>query len=251
MNWDNSTILKFLELYRSHSCIWDPKHKGHKNRQCLDEAWLNIKEDLGMEYSVQELKRKKESLMSAYRGYRKKIKRSEDSVSDPSDVYQPTWFAYSFMDSFLGPVYTCFNTTKVDDECHVVVVENSESNDVYEEEEYYTEQSTSSPQHYQPSNEDNTPAASRASKRRQHDPLELSQQSHMEQTFKFVKNMYELQAKHRFKHEDDECSVFGLLIAKKLRRLSEDRRDVLMVKINQLFIDERRDSSAPNSNSTL
>ncbi|CAH2100857.1 unnamed protein product [Euphydryas editha] len=36
----------------------------------------------------------------------------------------------------------------------------------------------------------------------------------------------------------DECSAFGVLVAKKLRRLSKERRDIMMAKIHQLFIDE-------------
>lgn len=38
--------------------------------------------------------------------------------------------------------------------------------------------------------------------------------------------------------DNDECTIFGQLIAKKMRNLSEERRDVMMVKINQLFVDE-------------
>lgn len=70
----------------------------------------------------------------------------------------------------------------------------------------------------------------------------------MEQAFKYMKNMYQPQTA---KNNDDECSVFGVLIAKKLRKLSEERRDVMMVKINQLFIEERRKTRRRNSLSTM
>lgn len=45
--------------------------------------------------------------MSAFRGYRTKIKKSETSGAGTSNIYQPTWFAYEFMHSFLGAIYKC------------------------------------------------------------------------------------------------------------------------------------------------
>ncbi|KAH9629152.1 hypothetical protein HF086_011775 [Spodoptera exigua] len=96
MNWDNNTVLKFLELYQVNSCIWDPQNESHKNRQRVNDAWNNIKENLGVPCTVPDLKKQKESLMSAYRSYKTKIKKSERSGSGANDIYQPTWFAFAF-----------------------------------------------------------------------------------------------------------------------------------------------------------
>lgn len=103
MDWTNEKVMKFLELYRSHRCIWDPKHSAHKNKRKLSEAWIDIQNNMEEPCTVVELKKKKESLMSAFRAYKTKIKRS----SLHSGVYKPTWFAYEFMNSFLDDVYTC------------------------------------------------------------------------------------------------------------------------------------------------
>ncbi|KAJ8947556.1 hypothetical protein NQ318_005036 [Aromia moschata] len=53
--------------------------------------------------------------MSAFRGYRTKIKKSETSGSGTSSVYQPTWFAYEFMNSFLGTIYKCNPSKNTED----------------------------------------------------------------------------------------------------------------------------------------
>lgn len=40
-------------------------------------------------------------------------------------------------------------------------------------------------------------------------------------------------------HEEDEAEIFGKLTAKKLRSLSDEERDCMMIEINQLFYDIR------------
>lgn len=101
MEWSNETVLQFLGLYKAHTCIWDPKHPFHNKRNRVNEAWIDIKNNMGIPCTVKELKKKRESLMSAYRGYKCKIKKSEKIGA----VYRPTWFAYKFMDGFLRTIY--------------------------------------------------------------------------------------------------------------------------------------------------
>ncbi|CAH2088732.1 unnamed protein product [Euphydryas editha] len=74
MNWDKETVIRFLELYQMNPCIWDPQNEGHKNRQRVKDAWNTIKDNMGVPCSLQDLKKKKESLMSAYRGYKTKFR---------------------------------------------------------------------------------------------------------------------------------------------------------------------------------
>nr|CAH7751752.1 unnamed protein product [Callosobruchus chinensis] len=52
-----------------------------------------------------ELKRKRESLMSTYRLYRKKYQDSIRSGASPSEIFRSSWFAYELMESFLAAVY--------------------------------------------------------------------------------------------------------------------------------------------------
>ncbi|RVE54384.1 hypothetical protein evm_000869 [Chilo suppressalis] len=235
MNWDNTTVLRFIELYKNNACIWNPKHENHKDRQSVNEAWKNIKREIGFPYTVKELKRKKESLMASYRGYKIKIKKSEISGEE---VYQPMWFAFPLMDSFLDSVYSCSSAC-------INATMNTEG--VEKEEQDIDKNTTTKSNQYHSFNAKQT-ATPVAFKRRYHDPPELLQaQKQMNHAFNFMKKVYQRSRDN----DDDECSVFGILIAKKLRRLTEEHRDIMMVKINQLFIDQRHNSSGPNSTSNV
>lgn len=108
MEWTNETVMRFLDLYQMHPCIWDPKNGGHKVKTKVSDAWIDIKNNMGEpDCTVKELKKKKDSLMSMYRGYKTKVRKSEISGAGASEVFSPSWFAYEFMDSFLSGIYKC------------------------------------------------------------------------------------------------------------------------------------------------
>lgn len=92
-----------------HPCIWNPKHKQHRNRNRVNEGWTEIQNNMPIPCTIQQLKKKKESLMSAYRAYKTKIKNS--TLVSGNSVYQPSWFAFATMDSFLSSVYLCNHTS--------------------------------------------------------------------------------------------------------------------------------------------
>lgn len=59
----------------------------------------------------------------------------------------------------------------------------------------------------------------------------------MDEAYSFMQ--HHSQMHQQLQDDNDECSTFGVLVAKKLRKLSEERRDIIMMaKIHQLFIDE-------------
>nr|CAI5853619.1 unnamed protein product [Callosobruchus analis] len=105
MEWSNETVIEFLEAYRSEPCIWDPRNPQYKNRSAVNEAWERIRDSLSPNFTVYELKKKKESLMASFRGLLNKKKNSIKAGAAPDEVYTPSWFAYSLMESFLGPIY--------------------------------------------------------------------------------------------------------------------------------------------------
>lgn len=112
MEWTSEKVMRFLKLYKSHPCIWNPKDSGHKNRKKVNNAWIEIQNGLGERCTVKDLKKKRESLMSAFRGYKAKIRKSE-TCGDPTLKYHPVWFAYEFMNSFLGDVYKGYKSNVV------------------------------------------------------------------------------------------------------------------------------------------
>lgn len=100
MNWSNELVLEFLDLYDKHSVIWDPSHSLYKNRYAVYEAWRQIKEELSVKYSIDELKKKKDSLMASYRTCCYKIKDHNKSGANSNEC-KPKWFAYERLARFL------------------------------------------------------------------------------------------------------------------------------------------------------
>lgn len=82
--------------------IWDPKNPRHKTRSHVIHAWNCIKRDLSVEITVEQLKKKKESLMATYRLLKRKMAESAKSGAATGNLYKPSWFAFSIMDKFLS-----------------------------------------------------------------------------------------------------------------------------------------------------
>jgi len=101
MEWSNESVLEFLRLYEQESVIWNAKHLKHKDRNAVYDAWSNIQKSFSLQCTVQELKKKKESLMSTFRPLLSKVKVSMGTGSGADDVYKPNWFAYETMAKFL------------------------------------------------------------------------------------------------------------------------------------------------------
>lgn len=102
-DWTNEFTLNFLRLYRSEPILWDQNHVFHKDKKRVYDAWIRLSATL--EIPVEELKKKKDSVMATFRGHlrKKKVKRASFKNGDGlDDVYKPVWFAYETMLEFLG-----------------------------------------------------------------------------------------------------------------------------------------------------
>ncbi|KAB7498614.1 hypothetical protein Anas_02881 [Armadillidium nasatum] len=66
-------IKKFLDIYQSEPQILDPDHPLHKNKYEVYDGWIRIKEKMKIEVSIQDLKKKLESLMAASRTHMRKV----------------------------------------------------------------------------------------------------------------------------------------------------------------------------------
>lgn len=114
-DWSNELTMKFLELYASERVIWDSIDKNHKLKHKVHDAWKRI--SLNMDnISIEDLKAKKKSLMATFRPLLKKKKASIRSGLGADDVFQPIWFAYDLMESFLGTIYDIRETINTEDE---------------------------------------------------------------------------------------------------------------------------------------
>lgn len=103
MEWSNEKVLEFIELFEMEPCLWNLKLKAHKSRIAAKDAWRRVLENLSYTISLDELKKKKESLMGYYRIHLNKYKNSLKAGN--SDVYRTSWFAFDALDGFLRPLY--------------------------------------------------------------------------------------------------------------------------------------------------
>lgn len=65
MEWSNDKTLEFLSLFEKESLIWNPKDPLHKNRNLVSDAWKRIKDNFSEDIAIVDLKKKKDSLISA------------------------------------------------------------------------------------------------------------------------------------------------------------------------------------------
>ncbi|KAF5297970.1 hypothetical protein FQA39_LY19231 [Lamprigera yunnana] len=104
MEWSQEVVFEFLDAYENEPVIWQPGHPQHKNRHCVNDAWLKIKNKLSIQCTIADSKKKKELLMASFRPLCRKVKASSKTGSGSEDVYKPTWFAFERMERFLHGV---------------------------------------------------------------------------------------------------------------------------------------------------
>lgn len=104
MEWSNKKILLYLELLKRERAIWDPTDNNHRSKPKVWAAWKRLSKLLE-NTPVPELKAKKRSLMATFRPLLKRKIASLKAGFSGDDVYQPSWFAFDMMESFLGSIY--------------------------------------------------------------------------------------------------------------------------------------------------
>nr|XP_023028104.1 uncharacterized protein LOC111516157 [Leptinotarsa decemlineata] len=216
MKWTNEIILEFLHLYEKEPAIWDPRHLSHKDRFAIADAWRRIQDNLSVPCLVEELKRKKDSLMATFRSLTNKVKASMDNYQGGDDVYRPNWFAYDCMSRFLDGIY----------QPRAFVKEDTDDNRIYEIDqrdrdsespliEDGTENDDDSKHSFPETvNIFKPPPERRIRKRREMMRTDVSNCS--------------------CEPDRDECSLFTQLLATKLRSFDDHTRDILMHEIDNL-----------------
>ncbi|XP_053605657.1 uncharacterized protein LOC128672486 [Plodia interpunctella] len=224
MSWTNEVVLEFLELYRREQHLWDPKHPLHRNRGEVNNAWVRIQSSLGINCSIIDLKKKKESLMTSFRMHFNKKKRCQEA-------YQTTWFAYPLMESFLGGKYECDSTNQMEHEFfnNVPGFPNTA-----------------------PISENTSPGMGVVDRN-------IDRQDNTLATITKISNanMYKRKANDTTsnygrsgeRREMDEYELYGQLLAKKLRKLDEHQRDVAMHEIDNIMFRAKMHSSNAQSRS--
>ncbi|CAG9580076.1 unnamed protein product [Danaus chrysippus] len=210
MSWTNDVVLEFLDHYRIEQVLWDPKHLSHKNRNEVNDAWLRIQNSMSIKCSIMDLKKKKESLMTAFRLHIKRKKKNPR--------YQTCWFAFSAMENFLGEKYEYDNTNHSDHE-------------------YFQNASYST---HIPLPDIGDPQNSSASTERQFtNRRQIKPASSKAQSTDYIFTRKHEDGVHYNKNESDfnmdEYDLYGQLLAKKLRKLDERQRDYAMHEIDNIM----------------
>jgi len=116
-DWTNEISIKFVELYQTEEILWNAKHRNHKDKAKMNDAWCRISKILNI--SIEDLKNKKNSIMATFRGHLRKKKASIKSGAGQNDIYRPIWFLYDQMESFLGKLNDC-NVTLNTEEVNII-----------------------------------------------------------------------------------------------------------------------------------
>ncbi|CAH1183961.1 unnamed protein product [Phaedon cochleariae] len=220
MEWSNEVVLEFLSLYEEESSIWNPRDPNHKNRNLIHDAWKRIEEKMSIKCSIAELKKKKETLMGTLRKLLQKVKASSKTGSGTDEVFKPEWFAFDFMHRFLQGVYLPIQTKDSEMSQDEGRTEDNDNTDGKESEEVTVTEEIANGSQLQP------PKA-KSAKRKIHLLPDIDKR--MDEAYKVFKNVTDTQMS-----PPDQCSLYGDLLATKLRALDADTREMAMIEIDLL-----------------
>ncbi|CAK1597685.1 unnamed protein product [Parnassius mnemosyne] len=204
-----------------------------KNRTSQNDAWRRIVQVLSCsQTTVEEIRKKKESLIGYYRTHLNKYKKSLKSGAGKNDVYATNWFAFETMDSFLRGVYESNHTL------NTVTNEDSESQ---ERNEGINDQNNNSPHFSLEIEEDsqNTQGGNRSRSRENKSSQDSGRKrqlsDYLPPEIRAARRQIDEAFEYIKKKTDDEYEMFGKLIASKLKKIrNPNTRDILMNEIHIL-----------------
>ncbi|CAK1599482.1 unnamed protein product [Parnassius mnemosyne] len=231
MEWTSDHTLEFIRLIKREPILWNPNITNCKSRNLAIDAWTRVKNEFSLPMTVKELKKKKNCLFTQYRFYMKRIKGTSKCRTEANEIYQPSWFAFNLMNSFLCDVYdiqSTLNHEELNDfetkrslscESNIENTKYSSSSEVFINRPLSRNSSTSSTDGF----------LNTSRKRRRPNVVTVKQQT--KPAFPITK---EKSVHKEFKKEDDECDLYLQLLARKLKKLDEDNRLKLMNDIDNL-----------------
>ncbi|KAJ8921471.1 hypothetical protein NQ315_003089 [Exocentrus adspersus] len=252
MEWSREAVLSFIDAYRRQPCIWDPRHSKHKDRVAVATAWKNIQAQLNFKNcTVDELKKKRNSLMASFRMLtNKKKKKKESDQGTEEAAFEPQWFAYETMQKFLGPIYNRQGQGQGSPKSETIITFEDVEADCYEYdgvESFKLEDISSNDTFGTYVDEEEIPSDDWVSATRP--PLESQkvQTTPATEEEETHSNGQVLNPKRKVADEEvDDCALYAQLLAKKLRKFSSDQREEIMFEIDGLLIRKRKSfSNAP------
>ncbi|XP_014261434.1 uncharacterized protein LOC106673737 [Cimex lectularius] len=243
MDWPNETVLDFLEMYEAEPIIWNASLPNHKNRDEVFDAWKRIESKMGHQFSVTDLKKKKDSLMASFRTCLKKIRESVKSGARGDDVYKPNWFAFAKMAGFLRDKDTprgILNSEAIqyeNDERKPDLPQNSDFPEIRE----FTNASTQTDAIAMPSGPEDSFKNPPTKKRKFSEETDLRKKTdNGDSTLQSACNKPAM--------ERSVCDIYGELVAAKLKALDESRRDICMHRIDNVMFEMKMNTSKASDN---
>ncbi|XP_072391606.1 uncharacterized protein [Diabrotica undecimpunctata] len=244
MEWSKEAIIEFLKLYENERILWDPSHEDNKIRSEVHYAWKRIQTKFSLKKSIDDLKKKKDTLMGSFRKCLGKIKASERNDSDTDEIYKPKWFAFPIMARFLihyntplDDIHIPIETIKLEG---IQLQTNEEQDNYIENETEYDDISNILVSSAEPSIL--TTKRKATSDDFINETAKISKMTH-DIIFDKMEKAYDILQKTSQLRERDECDLFGELVAKRLRALEQQERDSLMHVMENMMYQAKMRSS--------
>ncbi|KAL1450805.1 hypothetical protein WDU94_003125 [Cyamophila willieti] len=251
-DWNNTLVFDFLELYRSEPVLWDPSDRHHKSKQKVNDAWCRVSAE--MNKPVPELKGKKKCLMATFRSLLKKKKASMVPGASSDDIYEPVWFAYGFMESFLGKIYdredssSTYSTPSVPTSgggnvYNLFPLSSNEASNFVEVEERRSSGGGDEVMSNGTATHNTRRSNTEQLKRKRDTRILLDAQRKFNDSFDTFNHALSTKKDN---DGDDECDLYAKLLAKKLRKYPDNMRDRIMYQIDGLLLNNFQHSQLPS-----
>lgn len=112
LKWSESVMLKFLELYQNHDCLWNHRLDKYKNRDARESALGSIIKEMEIDgLTIADLKNKIKTIRTMYKKEHSLVCKSKKSGMGTDEIYVPKLFWYKTADLFLNNVTNSRDTS--------------------------------------------------------------------------------------------------------------------------------------------
>lgn len=99
-NYNKQFIIEFIELYRSHPCLWKVKSTEYSDRDKKNKAYEDMikkLQEVDNSATRDSVKKRIDSLRGCFRKELKKVMQSKKSGSGTEDIYKPHLWYYEYL----------------------------------------------------------------------------------------------------------------------------------------------------------
>lgn len=112
LKWSESVMMKFLELYHKHNCLWNHRTDKYKNKDARENALASIVKEMEISgLTIADLKNKIKTVRTMYKKEHSLVCKSIKSGMGTEEVYVPKLFWYKRADIFLNGVTNTRDTS--------------------------------------------------------------------------------------------------------------------------------------------